>query len=201
MELHYFLSWTCAPGICPLWGVFSSFSCNPPNILVHFPPNIFLPFSSQYFPPAPVLFLCYNPPNFLLLFQFLLFTTTTARHSFSIFLSDPGIPGVRSIFSSHFLPNIFLPLPFSSSATIHPIFFSCSDFSYSPSLLLDIHSAYFYHVVRHFCNLICCCVFSSQLTCFLPSVKQKECLECLALSSRTVIAWDKKVELVFYLIY
>ena len=105
------------------------------------------------------------------------------------------------IFSSHFLPNIFLPLPFSSSATIHPIFFSCSNFSYLPPLLLDIHSAYFYHVVRHFCNLICCCVFSSQLTCFLPSVKQKECLECLALSSRTVIAWDKKVELVLYLIY
>ena len=47
------------------------------------------------------------------------------------------------IFSSHFLPNIFLPLPFSSSATILPIFFSCSNFSYLPSLLLGIHSAYF----------------------------------------------------------
>ena len=36
--LQYFLSRTCAPGICSLWGVFASFSTAPPNILVHFLP-------------------------------------------------------------------------------------------------------------------------------------------------------------------
>ena len=61
-ELQYFLSWTCAPGICRPWGVVSSF-CSAPKILPKF-----YPFSSSdtihptfcLLPFSPILFLCSN---------------------------------------------------------------------------------------------------------------------------------------------
>ena len=56
-ELQYFLSWTCAPGICRLWGAVSSF-CSAPKILPKFYPLSHFPLliqSTQHFASSPSL--------------------------------------------------------------------------------------------------------------------------------------------------